>query len=152
MWLESPYFFPFEAELASGTSVDLLSGRTKDLLNGAWHRDGKWHESRYIIALMVVFPIDLSTCSTPEYSVVSYKSVGSISVKQIKCFGYGYELLFISSSDWWWIKCNRKTNQPTRLGPFLSFQYFSIKIYKNNKIDNRKNSTDRFPSIFDINR
>ena len=88
--LESPIFFPFEAELASGTSGDLLSGRTKDLLKGAWHRDRKWHESRYLIALMVVFPIDLSTCSTPEYPVVTYKFVGSISIKQVKCYGYVY--------------------------------------------------------------
>ena len=87
-------FFPFEAELASGTSVDSLSGRTKDLLKGAWHHDGKWHKSRYIITLMVVFPIDLSTCSTPEYPVVTYKFVGSISIKRIKCYGYVYWLWY----------------------------------------------------------
>ena len=147
--------------VASGTSVDLLSGSTKDLLKGAWHRDGKWHESRYIIALMVVLPIDLSSCSTPEYPVVTYKFVGSISIKRSVMdmfidFNISFELLFISSSKWWWTKHNRKTNQPTWLRRFLSFRYFSIKIDKINRliaeIDNHKNSTDRFPSIFDINR
>ena len=62
-------------------------------------------------------------------------------------FNISYELLFIS---------NRKTNQRTQLRPFLSFQYLAIKIDKINRliaeIDNHKNSTDRFPSIFDINR
>ena len=69
-------------------------------------------------------------------------------------FDISYELLFISSSEWWWNKDNRKTNQPTWLCPFLSFRYFSIKIDKINhliaEVDNHKNSTDRFPSIFDI--
>ena len=44
----------------------------------------------------------------------------------------------------------------TWLRPFLSFRYFSIKIDKINRliaeIDYHKNLTDRFPSIFDINR
>ena len=48
-----------------------LSYSSPAFLKGAWHRDGKWHESRYIIALVVVFPIDLSRCSTPEYPVVT---------------------------------------------------------------------------------
>ena len=71
-------------------------------------------------------------------------------------FNISYELLFISCSEWWWTKRNRKTNQRTQLRPFLSFQYLAIKIDKINRliaeIDNHKNSTDRFPSIFDINR
>ena len=67
-----------------------LSYISPAFLKGAWHRDGKWHESRYIIALVVVFPIDLSRCNTPEYPVVTYKFVGSISRKRIKCYGYVY--------------------------------------------------------------
>ena len=71
-------------------------------------------------------------------------------------FDISYELLFISnvlaSDD----GHNRKANQPTWLCPFLSFRYFSIKIDKINRliveIDNHKTLTDRFPSIFDINR
>ena len=43
---------------------------------------------------MVVFPIDLSACSTPEYPVVTYKFVGSISIKRIKCYGYVYWLSY----------------------------------------------------------
>ena len=60
-------------------------------------------------------------------------------------FNISFELLFISSSESWWTKCNRKTNQPTRLHPFLSFRYFSIKIGKIDRLiaetDNHKNST-----------
>ena len=54
---------------------------------------------------MVVFPIDLSACSTPEYPVVTYKFVGSISLKRISVmdmfidFNINFELLFISSSE-----------------------------------------------------
>ena len=70
-------------------------------------------------------------------------------------FNISFELLFISSSEWLWTKHNRKTNQSTWLRPFLSFRYFSIKIDKINRliaeIDNHKNMTYWFPSIFDIN-
>ena len=70
-------------------------------------------------------------------------------------FNISFELLFISSSEWWWTEHNRKTNQSTWLRPFLSFRYFLIKIDKINRliaeIDNHKNMTYWFPSIFDIN-
>ena len=49
-------------------------------------------------------------------------------------FNISYELLFISSSEWWWTKRNRKTNQRTQLHPFLSFQYLAIKIDKTNRL------------------
>ena len=52
---------------------------------------------------MVVFPIDLSACSNPEFPVVTYKFVGSISIKRISVmdmfidFNISFELLFISN-------------------------------------------------------
>ena len=66
-------------------------------------------------------------------------------------FNISYELLFISSSEWWCTKHNRKSNQFTCLHRFLCFRYFSIKIDKIDrliteidKIDNHKKLTDRF--------
>ena len=70
-------------------------------------------------------------------------------------FNISFKLLFISSSEWWWTKHNRKTNQPTWLRPFFIFSIFLNQIDKINRliaeIDNHRNSTDRLPSIFDIN-
>ena len=62
-------------------------------------------------------------------------------------FNISFELLFISSSEWWWTKRNRKTNQPTRLCPFLSFRYFSIKI---GKIDHLIGETDNHKNLISI--
>ena len=76
-------------------------------------------------------------------------------------FDISYELLFISNvlaSD---NGLNTAEKRISQLGfaHFYLFRYFSIKIDKIDhliteidKIDNYKNSTNRFPSIFDINR
>ena len=73
-------------------------------------------------------------------------------------FNISFELLFISSNLASDDGLNTRGNRINQLGlaHFLSFRYFSIKIDKINcliaEIDNHKNSTNRFPSIFDINR
>ena len=72
-------------------------------------------------------------------------------------FDISYELLFISNvlaSDDGLSTTEKRINQ-LGFAHFLSFRYFSIKIDKINRliaeIDNHRNSTDRLPSIFDIN-
>ena len=73
-------------------------------------------------------------------------------------FDISYELLFISNvlaSDNGLNTTEKWINQ-LGFAHFYLFRYFSIKIDKINRliaeVDNHKNSTDRFPSIFDINR
>ena len=73
-------------------------------------------------------------------------------------FDISYELLFISnvlaSDDG--LNTTEKWISQLGFAHFYLFRYFSIKIDKINRliaeVDNHKNLTDRFPSIFDINR
>ena len=70
-------------------------------------------------------------------------------------FDISYELLFISNvlaSD---NGLNTTEKRISQLGfaHFYLFRYFSIKINRLiAEVDNHKNLTDWFPSIFDINR
>ena len=61
----------------SGTSVDFLSVELKMEHDIVTENDS----SHVTLLLLWLFPIDLSTCNTPEYPVVTYKFVGSISRK-----------------------------------------------------------------------